>query len=335
MNHLDASTQSGAVLMSGASGMMGRRIRAALTAEGFTVLQLVRRAAAQSNEIEWNPTPAGGGGRDLELGLESGLASGLASDLASSCIKHPERLEGIAAAVHLSGANIAARRWTAAWKQAMWASLVDSTRALSLALAQLRRPPAVLVCASAIGWYGDRGDDLLNEDAACGSGFFPELCGAWESAARPAVEAGIRVVHLRLGIVLGQAGGALGRMVPLFRLGLGGRLGSGDQWMSWISEPDAVRAFQFAIETPTLHGAVNAVAPEPVTNREFTRELAHVLHRPALAPAPGWALRLALGEMADEALLASARAVPTRLLAAGFHFEHAQLQAALRAALQG
>ncbi len=318
MNDLSNASESGRVLISGASGMMGQRIRAALAAEGCSVFQLVRRAATQSNEIQWNPTLAGGGGHEL----------------APSCIEHPERIEGVAAAVHLSGANIAAQRWTTAWKQAMWASRVDSTRALSQALARLRRPPAVLVCASAIGWYGDRGDDLLNEDAASGSGFFPELCRAWESAARPAMEAGIRVVHLRLGIVLSRDGGALGRMVPLFRVGLGGRLGSGDQWMSWISEQDAVRAFQFAIQTPTLRGAVNAVAPEPVTNRAFTRELAHRLHRPALAPAPAWALRLAFGEMADEALLASARAVPSRLLAAGFHFEHAELQAALQVAVQ-
>ena len=317
MNDLGCTIPSGPVLMSGASGMMGDRIREALAAGGCSVLQLVRRAAAQSNEIQWNPTLADGGDRDLR----------------PSCIEHAERLEGLAAAVHLSGANIAAQRWTTAWKQAMWTSRVDSTRVLCEALAQLRRPPAVLVCASAIGWYGDRGDELLNEDAAPGSGFFPELCRAWESAARPAVEVGIRVVHLRLGIVLSRDGGALGRMVPLFRLGLGGRLGSGDQWMSWISEQDAVRAFQFAIQTATLRGAVNAVAPQPVTNREFTRELAHRLHRPALAPAPAWALRLAFGEMADEALLASARAVPARLLATGFHFEHVPLQAALRAAL--
>lgn len=319
MSNMDKHSQSGSILLSGASGMMGQGIRAALAVGGFSVLQLVRRAVAQSDEIRWSPKSASEPDRDPD----------------QSCIDHPERLEGLVAAVHLSGANIASQRWTAAWKQAMWASRVDSTRVLSQALARLRQPPAVLVCASATGWYGDRGDDLLNEDAAPGSGFFPELCAAWESAARPAVEAGIRVVHLRLGIVLGHNGGALQRMVPLFRLGLGGRLGSGNQWMSWISEQDAVRAFQFAIQTPALHGAANAVAPQPVTNREFTRELAHLLHRPALAPAPAWALRLAFGEMADEALLASARAVPSRLLAAGFHFQHARLQAALQAALHG
>ncbi len=308
MNGFADHPKRGAVLFSGASGMMGQALRSALAAEGRPGMQLVRRAVVGPGDLRWNPAAGGG-------------------------IDQPELLEGLTAAVHLSGANVAAQRWTAAWKRAMWASRVDSTRVLSQALASLRQPPSALVCASATGWYGDRSDEILDEDAAQGSGYFPELCAAWESAARPAVEAGIRVVHLRLGIVLGRDGGALARMVPLFRLGLGGRLGSGRQWMSWISEADAVRAFLFAICTPALSGAVNAVAPQPVTNRAFTRDLASVLHRPALAPAPVWALRLAFGQMADEALLASARIVPARLLAAGFRFHHAQLQDALRAAL--
>lgn len=296
------------VVVSGASGLMGRRLAAALEADGVPALRLVRRQAATPEELRWYP------------------ASG---------VEQAERLEGWAAAVHLSGANIAERRWSAAWKREMWQSRVESTRVLCAALARLRRPPSVLVCASAIGFYGDRGDAVLDENSTRGEGFFPELCAAWEDAARAAAEVGIRVVHLRLGIVLGGHGGALERMLPLFRAGLGGRLGSGRQWMSWISEADAVRAFRFAIENGALRGAVNAVAPEPVTNREFTAELARVVRRPALLPTPALALRLVFGEMADAALMASARVAPTRLQRAGFAFEQARLPDALRAALAG
>ncbi len=303
-----ANTVSRAVLVSGASGLMGRRLTAALATDGVPVLRLVRRAPAAADELRWRPTPGGG-------------------------IEQIERLEGLAAAVHLSGANIAARRWTAAWKREMWQSRVESTRVLCEALARLRRPPVVLVCASAIGFYGDRGEAVLDEDSARGEGFFPELCAAWEGASRAAGEAGIRVVHLRLGVVLSRGEGALGRMLPLFRAGLGGRLGSGRQWMSWIAEADAVRAFRFAMENGALRGAVNVVAPEPVTNREFTAALGRAAHRPALLPAPALALRLALGEMAEAALLASARIVPARLLQAGFRFEHARLADALRAVI--
>jgi hypothetical protein len=295
---------SGSVLLSGASGMLGQALRAGLAADGWSVTRLVRRAAAAGDEVRWNPTSDG-------------------------AIDAPERLEGLAAALHLSGANISTHRWTGAWKQAMWASRVESTRVLSERLAGLRNRPEVLVCASAIGWYGDRGDAWLDEEATAGSGYFPELCAAWEAAARPAAEAGIRVVHLRLGIVLGRRGGALERMLPLFRAGLGGRLGDGRQWMSWIGEADAVRAFLFGMRCQALRGAVNGVAPEPVINREFTRALAQAVRRPALLPAPAWALRLAFGEMADAALLASARVVPRRLLEAGFRFQHAQLADAL------
>ena len=293
------------MLVSGASGLMGRRLTASLAADGVPVLRLVRRAAAAPEELGRRAMPGGG-------------------------VEPSERLEGLAAAVHLSGANIAARRWSAAWKREMWQSRVGSTRVLAEALAQRKRPPAVLVCASAIGFYGDRGDAVLDEDAARGEGFFPELCAAWEEAARPAVEAGMRVVHLRLGIVLSRGEGALGRMLPLFRVGLGGRLGSGRQWMSWVNEADAVRAFRFAMEASGLRGAVNVVSPQPVTNREFTRELARAVGRPALFPAPAMTLRLAFGEMADAALLASARVVPRRLEQAGFRFEQATLDEALR-----
>lgn len=289
--------------------MLGGSLRRALAALGIPALQLVRSATTAKDQLVWNPaaTPA-------VAGLEA--------------------LEGCAAAIHLSGANVAGQRWTAAYRREMTASRVDSTRALATLLASLRTPPQALLVASAVGFYGDRGDELLDETSLPGKGFLAELCQQWEAAAQPAVEAGIRVVHLRFGVVLGPGPGALARMLPHFRLGLGGRLGSGRQWMSWISVEDAMRAVLFALETPALAGPVNLAAPSPITNAEFTRELARQLRRPAFLPAPAFALRLALGQMADEALLASARAVPSRLLVAGFRFAHPTVDKALAAALE-
>ena len=215
----------------------------------------------------------------------------------------------------------------------MWKSRVETTRALAETLAGLAQPPATLVVASATGVYGDRGDEWLDESSAPGSGFLAELCREWEAAARPAAEAGIRVLHTRFGVVLGAGAGALAKMLPLFRLGLGGRLGSGRQWMSWVSLADVVEAILFVLDTANLAGAVNVTAPQPVTNAAFTKALAQAVHRPAMIPAPAFALRIALGEMADEALLASARVAPARLLAAGFQFQHATIEEALAAAL--
>jgi len=215
----------------------------------------------------------------------------------------------------------------------MTESRVMATRGLAESLARLKNPPAALVAASAVGFYGNRGDEVLDEDSAAGQGYFPELCKAWEEAARPAVEAGIRVAHPRFGMVLGRAGGALARLAPLFRLGLGGKLGNGRQWMNWVSEADAVAAVLFALDIPAISGPVNVVAPEPVTNAEFTQALGQAVHRPALVTAPAFALRLAFGEMADEALLASTRAVPKRLLEAGFAFRHPKLADVFEAAL--
>jgi hypothetical protein len=244
-----------------------------------------------------------------------------------------DALEGLAAAVHLSGASLAAHRWTPAYKRSLWVSRVESTRALAVALAGLRRPPNVLIVASATGIYGNRGDELLDERSHPGSGFLSDLCVEWEAAAQPAVDAGIRVVHTRFGVVLGQGSGALANMLPLFRLGLGGRLGSGRQWMSWVSLPDAVAAILFAMDTSELAGAVNVTSPNPVTNAQFTQTLARTVHRPALLPAPAFALRLALGEMADEALLASARVYPSRLISSGFQFAHPTIAVALDGAV--
>jgi uncharacterized protein len=285
--------------------MLGTALRQGLVASGCEVLQLVRREALGAGEVKWDP-------------------------LSATLFADSEAMEGLDAAVHLSGASVAAHRWTADYKREMWSSRVASTLALAQTLAGLRERPKVLLVASATGIYGDRGDLILDEGSEAGSGFLADLSCEWEAATRPAAEAGIRVVNLRFGVVLG-AGGALGKMLPLFRLGLGGRLGSGRQWMSWISLADAVAAVLFAMETAELAGPLNLTAPEPVTNAEFTRALGRAVHRPAILPAPAFALRLALGEMADEALLASARVVPARLTAAGFRFAHRTVDAALSA----
>ena len=306
-----------AVMLSGSSGMLGSAIGNALRLRGTKLIRLVRREAHGPDEVRWNP----GSFRFSGEGTR-----GSAIEIA--------RLEGIDAAAHLSGANVAARRWTAQYKREMTESRVTTTRVLAETLAGLKNPPKVLVTASAVGFYGNRGDAILDEDSAAGNGYFPELCAAWEEAARPALEAGIRVVHLRFGMVLGHDGGAMARLVPMFRLGLGGKLGNGRQWMSWVSEADAVSAVLFALEHSTLAGAVNAVSPQPVTNAEFTRELGRAVHRPTVMAAPAFALRLAFGEMADEALLASTRAMPKRLLENGFTFQHPRLTEAFDAALE-
>jgi hypothetical protein len=237
-------------------------------------------------------------------------------------------LEGLEAAVHLSGVNLAEGRWTPARKREIETSRVDSTRVLAALLAGLKRPPKTLLVASAMGFYGDRGDEVLDESSSAGQGYLPEICAKWEAASAAAQSGVIRVVHLRFGIVLGPEG-ALKKMLPVFRLGLGGRLGSGRQWMSWIGLVDAVRAILFAINAETLAGAVNLTAPHPVTNAEFTRALGRALHRPALMPVPALALRLMFGQMADEALLASTRVLPGKLLGAGFQFKQPTVDEAL------
>ncbi len=305
----------GNIVLSGASGMLGTALRQRLTAAGWPVLQLVRGGSSdqgrgpEQGRILWDPGAAG-------------------EAMADSSI-----LEGCSAAVHLSGASVAGHRWTDAYKAKLAESRVDSTRALAGLLAGLRRPPRVLIVASAVGIYGDRGEAVLDESSAPGQGFLADLCREWEEAAQPAREAGIRVMHARFGVVLGRGPGALAKMLPVFRLGLGGRLGSGRQWMSWVSPDDAIAALLFALENPSLAGPVNVSAPHPVTNAEFTHTLGRVLHRPALLPAPAFALRLALGEMADEALLASARVLPGKLIGAGFRFTHPRVEDALAAAL--
>ncbi len=291
-------------LLSGASGLLGTAIRSSLLHSGAEVLQLVRRAPLGPREVQWFPGTA-------------------------DAVPAAPGLEGLAAAIHLSGANVAAHRWTPAYRREMWRSRVESTRELCAMLRTVERPPRVLLVASATGIYGDRGDEVLDESSPPGAGFLADLCREWEEAAAPAREAGIRVVHLRFGVVLSREGGALSKMLPAFRLGLGGRMGSGRQWMSWIALDDAVGATRFLLRDESVAGAVNLCTPEPVTNAEFTRSLAARLRRKAVLHVPEFALRLALGAMADEALLASARVLPKRLLDAGFRFDQSRIDAAL------
>lgn len=293
------------VAITGATGLVGAALRRDLEDAGVSVLRLVRAAPESDAEVRWDPS-AGAGAVD------------------------PAALDGVDAVVHLAGEPIAAGRWNAARKLRIRDSRVRGTRMLCETLASLVRPPAVLVAASATGYYGDRGDQPLDEGSPPGGGFLPGMCAAWEAAADPARRRGIRVVNLRLGLVLAAGGGALAKMVPPFRLGLGGPLGSGRQWTSWIALDDLVGIVRAVLERTDLAGALNAVAPEPVTNREFARALGRVLRRPAAVRLPAAALRLLFGEMADATLLASTRVLPVRLLAAGHAFRFPELEPALR-----
>jgi uncharacterized protein len=292
------------ILLSGSSGLIGSALVESFAASGRVVVRLVRS----------EPKPGEGA---------------IAWDPAAQRLD-PGPLEGFDAVVHLAGESIFGLRWTAAKKERIRRSRVEGTRLLAAALARLARPPKAFVCASAIGYYGDRGDEELSEESPAGTGFLAEVCRQWEEAARPAAEAGIRTVAMRLGVVFSPAGGALRTMLRPFRLGLGGRLGSGRQYLSWISLSDVVRAVEHVLETESLSGPVNVVAPEPVTNAELTRTLARVLRRPALFPAPAFALRLVLGEMADAMLLSSVRVLPRRLVESGFRHEDPALEPALR-----
>jgi uncharacterized protein len=306
--NMDSTKVCGPVVLSGASGMLGTALQRSLTAGKTQTIQLIRRNPAAQGHVRWDPT-------------------------SDQPIADPSRLEGIAAAIHLSGASVAGHRWTPAYRREMTASRVDSTRRLATALARLSRPPASLLVASAIGIYGDRGDVVLDESSTPGSGFLADLCRQWEAAAEPAVQAGIRVVHLRFGVVLGRGQGALQQMLPPFRVGLGARLGNGRQWMSWVSLEDAVNAVMFLLERQDLAGVVNVTGPNPVTNSEFTRALGHQLGKPAFLAVPAFAARLIFGQMADEALLASARVKPAKLIDAGFPFSTPEIDGALQAAL--
>jgi len=245
-----------------------------------------------------------------------------------------QAIEGVDAVVHLAGENIAAGRWTTERKRRIRESRIKGTRFLAQSLSRLFDPPKVFVSVSAIGYYGNRGDDTLDEDSDPGTGFLADLCNEWEAATAPASIRGIRVVIPRIGLLLSREGGALGRMLPVFRLGMGGRIGSGRQYMSWIAMDDLIKILDFTICNGSLHGPLNVVSPNPVTNREFTMILGKVLSKPAPFALPALAARLALGEMADKLLLASARVSPLRLKESGFKFQFPELEGALRHMLE-
>jgi hypothetical protein len=294
------------VIVSGASGLVGSSLTAALRARGDEVTALVRRTPL-AGEARWDPAVGS---------IDAGA------------------LEGADALVHLAGTGIGDKRWSARRRQEILSSRVESTSLLMRAVTGLSRPPKTMVSASAVGFYGDRGDEELTEDSGPGTGFLADVCRAWEDATEPAAHAGVRVVRLRSGVVLSAHGGALARQLPLFRLGVGGRLGSGRQWLSWISLRDEVGAILGALDEPALRGPVNATAPTPVTNRDFTRALGRALHRPAVLAVPAVALRVALGpDLASELVLAGQRVVPTSLMATGFRFAHPDVDAALAAVL--
>lgn len=248
----------------------------------------------------------------------------------SSDTLDPTRLTNIDGVIHLAGENIASRRWSTAQKARIRDSRVRGTTLLAQTLASISPPPKVFISASAIGYYGNRKDEILTEESQPGEGFLPDVSIAWENAAKPATEAGIRTVHPRIGIVLSPDGGALGKMLVPFKLGLGGIIGSGNQYMSWITLDDLVSLFLFAIDDKSISGAINTVSPTPVTNREFTKTLGRVLSRPTIFPLPAFAAKLALGEMADALLLASTRVISSRLENTNFSFAHPHLEPALR-----
>ena len=294
------------VLISGSSGLIGTALVRSLESSGHRVTRLVRpRSARASDTIAWDPASG-----DLDA----------------------RRLEGFDAAIHLSGENVASRRWSDDQKARIRDSRVKSTALLANALASLDSPPGVFACASATGYYGDRGDEALTEDAAPGSDFLAGVGVEWENATAPASDAGIRVANMRISVVLSAAGGMVATVEPIFRLGIGGRLGSGRQYLSWISREDIIRAMEWILEREDLSGPVNLCSPNPVTNSEFTRTMGGIFRRPTLFPVPRFALRITQGEIADM-LLASVRAAPAKLSASGFEFRHPNMEDALRWAL--
>lgn len=292
------------ILVTGSTGLVGSALVLFLSASGHAVIRLVRSEVPPGGAAaRWDP--------------EAGMLD-------------PAALEGLDAVVHLAGEDIAGGSWTAAKKARIRGSRVEGTALLARTLASLDRPPAALACASAIGYYGDRGDETLTEESSPGSGFLASVCRDWEAAATPAVEAGIRVLHLRFGVVLSAAGGALAKMLGPFRMGMGGPIGSGRQYVSWIAMDDVLEAINHLLSNPTLHGPVNVASPKPVTQLEFARTLGRVLGRPTVLAVPAFGMRLMFGEMATEVLLASQRLEPARLLSSGYEFRYPDLEPALR-----
>jgi len=293
------------IAISGASGLVGSALTRALGERGDEVLSLVRRASDGPGEVSWDP--------------ERGVSQ-------------PKRLEGLDAVVHLAGENIAARRWSVEQKRRIRSSRVEATRLFVDSLRNLDRPPATLISASAVGYYGDRGAEVLTESSRRGEGFLPDVCEAWEDAAGSFSG---RTAQLRFGVILSPEGGAMARMLPPFKLGVGGRLGSGRQSFPWVTLQDAVGAVLHILGTPRISGPVNVVAPRVVTNSEFTKSLGHALRRPALFPLPAFAARAVFGEMADALLLSSTCVQPTRLVDSGYRFHHPEIDGALASLING
>jgi uncharacterized protein len=295
------------ILLTGSAGLIGSALGSFLTGNHHHVLKLVRRDQPGPGEIRWDPV--------------SGTLD-------------TQALEGVDAVVHLAGENISSGRWTAEKKRRIRESRIQGTRVLAQSISRLFDPPKVLVSISATGYYGNRGDEVLDEEGDAGKGFLAELCREWETATQQAIMRGIRVVTPRLGMVLSAKGGALDLMLPVFRAGLGGRIGSGRQYMSWIAIDDVIGVINHAIFNESLHGPVNAVSPNPVTNQDFSHTLGRVLERPIRFALPSFAARLAFGEMANEVLLASTRVKPARLTSSGFKFQFPDLEGALRHILE-
>ena len=328
------------ILLTGSSGLVGTALTDKLVREGHTVIRLVR--SGSSSEKEKKSAEAGtAGSRESSVPGGPGKVQNVAwnprtCDLEGEPFgEEQEKVEGADAAVNLAGASIAGQRWSAERKALLRSSRVQFTRELVCALGKLNTPPKALISASAIGYYGNRGDELLTEESKPGEDFLGRLSQEWEAEAVKGETMGMRVVRLRFGIILSKDGGALPQMMRPFKYGVGGRIGSGQQWMSWITLGDVVSAICYCLDSAEISGALNAVAPEPVRNAEFTRELGQAMHRPTFLPAPAFALEFALGEMAEALLLSSQRVVPTRLEQFGFRFEHVRLASALETVLAG
>ena len=290
------------ILVAGASGLVGSALIPSLESDGAEINRLVR-SSPKANEIEWHPNH---GGIDAT------------------------RLEGFDAIINLAGENIAEGRWTDEKKRKIRDSRVDGTHLLSEAIAKLATKPRVFLCASATGFYGDRDDEILDETSDSGGGFLANVCRDWEGATEPTAKAGVRVVNLRFGPILAHEGGMLGKMLTPFKMGMGGKVGSGKQYISWVAIDDVIGAIKLALADESIHGPLNVVSPNPVTNEEFTKTLGEVLSRPTVMSIPAFAARLAFGEMADEMLLVSQRVAPKKLNEAGYQFKHPELESALR-----
>jgi len=297
------------ILITGASGLVGGKLIPVLEAKGHEIFKLSRSEPKNSNDIQW----------DAYEGFEN---------------EEFAKLEGIGAVIHLAGENVAGGSWTDERKKRIKDSRVKGTRTLIDALKRLENPPKVVVSASAIGFYGNRGDEILTEESKAGEGFFPEVCKEWEAEGEKAKEFGARVVFPRIGVVLSKDGGALEKMLTPFKFGVGGTVGSGDQWMSWVAIDDLVKMIVFAIENEEFEGAFNATAPNPVQNEEFTNTLGKVINRPTILPVPSFGVKLLFGEMGETLLLEGARILPKKLQDAGFEFEYPDLTKAFEAELK-